>query len=130
MGTVDYGEWCGTEMGVKENDNSVNEETKCEEKKEKEEARREEIGEVEKEEKPNVFVRVKERLSKRSKKQKKEVKPTDQNEENLNENGLAESEVKKECISDINLTATTVELEEIGGTSHSQQEKQENFFKR
>merc|ERR1712106_1061298 len=116
-----------------ENDNSVNEETKCEEKKEneeKEEARKEEIGEVEKEEKPNVFVRVKERLSKRSKKKKKEVKPIDQNEENLNENGLAESEGKKECISDINLTATTSELEENEGTSLSQQEKQENFFKR
>jgi len=116
-------------MGVKENDNSVNEETKCEEKKEKEEARKEEIGEVEKEEKPNVFVRVKERLSKRSKKQKKEVKPIDQNEENLNENGLAEREVKKECKSDMN-TATTSELEENEGTSLSQQEKQENFFKR
>merc|ERR1711892_321143 len=112
MGTVNYGEWCGTEMGVKENDNSVNEETKCEEKKEKEEARKEEIGEVEKEEKPNVFVRIKERLSKRSKKQKKVVKPIDQNEENLKENGLAEREVKKECKSDKNLTAATSELEE------------------
>merc|ERR1712106_842900 len=92
----------------------------------------EEIGEVGKEEKPkeNVFVRVKERLSKRSKKKKKEIKPIDHNKESPNENGLEEKEVKMECKSDIKITSATAESEENGETSQPQQEKQENFFKR
>merc|ERR1712128_288845 len=93
---------------------------------------KEEIGEVGKEEKPteNVFVRVKERLSKRYKKKKKEIKPIDHNKESLNENGLEEKEVKMECKSDIKITSAAAESEENGETSQPQQEKQENFFKR
>merc|ERR1712106_1041189 len=92
----------------------------------------EEIGDVGKEEKPkaNAFVRVKERLSKRSKKKKKEIKPIDHDKESLNENGLEEKEVKMECKSDIKITSATAESEENGETSQPQQEKQENFFKR
>merc|ERR1712106_247378 len=122
-----------TAMGIKETENVLKEEEDNDKKKElkdeKRDGSKEDLIEVTKQGKgeANVFLRVKERLSKRSKKKKKEVIPIDFNEDTLNEN-LKEKKVKKEHKSDEKQTSPTAdaELEEKGETSQKQQEKEDN----
>merc|ERR1711874_264750 len=75
----------------------------------------------------NVFIRVKERLSTRSKKKKIETKPAEVVDENINDDASKESEVEKELHSEQKSDEKDNNLKDKNPTK---QEKEENFFQK
>jgi len=121
MGAID------TDTGIKE---EIRDEKKEEEKMNSDETKEEVVEEKKKQKnEPNMFVKVKERFSKRSKKKKKDLKDTVSNEEIINEKALKDEHSKLESEqtseNDEKLSYNEATNEQDKETNEDSKEKQE-----
>ena len=119
-------------MGVRETDimeenKEVKEEEEKDEKNLEKDNDKEEINKKE-----NVFMRVKERLSMRSKKKKKELNILKENEESVEEKKVKEKEAEKQHAMDNKASSDTVDVnkQEDCETDQPEKKKSQNIFQR